>query len=269
MPPFRFSIPYDRAKLKADGAYSVRARILVDGRVAFTSSEAYPVLTRGAGDNVDMTMQRATTAMEGMFRYIADAATFTDCQSGQRWPVAMEAGYKALESAYSEARRQPGEELKINLRGQLAMRPSAEGGRPELHVIVERHLGIWPGETCGASAPSPPLQETNWRLTRLAGKPVVMGRGLDDPTVIFRPADNRVTGSTGCNNILGTYRLNGSNVRLTSIALTKMVCGQGMDIDATLFTALGKVSKWKINGQHLELSDAENAVVARFEAQPK
>jgi copper homeostasis protein (lipoprotein) len=219
-----------------------------------------------------MTMQRATTettAMEGMFRYIADAATFTDCQTGQRWPVAMESGYAALESAYSMARRQPGEELKVNLRGQLAMRPSAEGGRQELHVIVERHLGLWPGETCGASTPSPPLQETNWRLTRLAGKPVVMGRGLQEPNVIFRPADNRVTGSTGCNSLLGTYRLNGSNVRLTSIALTKMVCLQGMDIDATLFTALGKVSKWKISGQHLDLSDAENLVVARFEAQPK
>jgi uncharacterized lipoprotein NlpE involved in copper resistance len=38
--------------------------------------------------------------MRGMFRYMADIPTFTDCQTGQRWPVAMEGDSQTLEAAY-------------------------------------------------------------------------------------------------------------------------------------------------------------------------
>jgi len=264
-PPFRFSIPYDRASIKADGMYAVRARVLADGKLMFTSTQSYPVLSRGSGNTVAITMQRASNAMEGMFRYMADAATFTDCASGQRWPVAMEAEYKPLESAYVQTRKQPGEELKVDLQGQLAMRPKADGGGETLTLIVERYRGIWPGETCGTQRPSPPLQETYWKLTRLQGKPVLLADGQKEPSLVFRVGDNRIVGSTGCNNMTGTYRLSGNSVDLSSIAVTKMACPQAIDIDAALFQALGAVSKWRITGQHLELLDSGNMVVARFE----
>lgn len=38
---------------------------------------------------------------------MADAASFTEWQTGQRWPVAMEGGNKSLEAAYLKTRRQP------------------------------------------------------------------------------------------------------------------------------------------------------------------
>ncbi|HET9220378.1 MAG TPA: YbaY family lipoprotein [Terriglobia bacterium] len=266
MPPFRFSIPYDRSRIKPDRSYSVRARILVDGRLMFITTQAYPVLTRGAGTSITMTMQRSTTAMEGMFRYMADAATFTDCQTGQRWPVAMTAGYKDLESAYTSTRREPGEEMKVNFQGQLEMRPKAEGQGQTLHVVVDKYLDIWPGETCGAPAPAPPLQDTRWKLTRLSGKPVILAERQQEAFLIFRAADNGVAGSTGCNKLTGTYRLNGNALSLSGIAVTRMACVQGMDIEGGLFTALGKVAGWKIAGQNLELLDSGNGVVARFQA---
>lgn len=265
--PFQFSIPYDRAQIKTERMYSVRARVLADGKLLFTSAEFYPVLSRGRGNTATITMQRASNALEGMFRYMADAAVFMECQSGQRWPVAMEGAYKELESAYVQTRKQPGEELKVDLQGQLAMRPKADGGGEVLTLIVERHGGIWPGETCAAQRPSPPLQETHWRLTRLEGKPVLLTGGQKEPTLAFRAGDTRFAGNTGCNNLTGTYRLSGADFSLTSIALTKMACPQGMDLEAALFTGLGKVSNWKMTGQQLELLDAGNAVVARFEAQ--
>jgi uncharacterized lipoprotein YbaY/heat shock protein HslJ len=269
MPPFRFSIPYDRSRIKPDRSYSVRARILVDGRLMFITTQAYPVLTRGGGTNITITMQRSTTAMEGMFRYMADAAMFTDCQTGQRWPVAMTAGYKDLESAYTSMRRQPGEELKVNFQGQLEMRPRADGQGQTLHVVVDRYTGIWPGEICAASSPAPQLQETRWRLTRLAGKPVILAQQQQEPYLIFRAADNIVAGSTSCNNLNGTYRLNGSALSLSGIAVTRMACAQGMDIETGLFTALGKVVAWRTVGQNLELLDPGKVVVARFQATAK
>lgn len=42
--------------------------------------------------------------MHGLFRYQADAATFEDCATGARYPVAMEGGYLDVERAMGARR---------------------------------------------------------------------------------------------------------------------------------------------------------------------
>jgi len=93
-------------------------------------------------------------AMSGMFRYMADAARLQECQTGQRWPVAMERAYKALEASYLQARRQPGEELLVDIEGRIAMRPKADGDGETATVVVERYRDIRPRETCGSPPPA-------------------------------------------------------------------------------------------------------------------
>lgn len=44
MPPIQFEIPFDAADLTAQGQYSVRATIHIDGRLRFTTDTVYPVL---------------------------------------------------------------------------------------------------------------------------------------------------------------------------------------------------------------------------------
>ena len=66
-------------------------------------------------------------AMRGMYKYFADSGRFTECLTRKNLPVAMEQDNAALESAYSKARRQPGEELLVNLEGRVALRPRMEG----------------------------------------------------------------------------------------------------------------------------------------------
>ena len=53
--------------------------------------------------------------MRGMYSYMADAALFEECISGRRFQVAQEADNLALERAYLEAQRQPGEALLVSL----------------------------------------------------------------------------------------------------------------------------------------------------------
>ena len=60
-PPIRFAIGYDPARIQARHAYVVRARILVDGRPFFTTTESHPVLTRGNPDSVSLLLRRAET----------------------------------------------------------------------------------------------------------------------------------------------------------------------------------------------------------------
>lgn len=386
-PPFRFSIDYDPARIVASHTYSVRARVLVDGKPMFITDQAYPVLTRGKGSEVNMLLRRASSApggaasnrlgalpasfsgvlpcadcpgirytvnlfpdnsfylrmaysgrgegtsvddigrwalddkgtlilngykdtadrfairssdvlrrldlkgeeikstlnyelrrtssferieprlkLSGMFRYMADAAIFSDCQSGQRWPVAMEGAYKTVEGEYLKMRRQPADDVMVNVEGQIAMRPSADGGKPTPTLVVERYIGIWPGETCGAPFSTAKLEETYWKLTRLEGKPVIVAEKQREPSLTFRSEAKRVTGSGGCNSLSGSYKLDGFTLTFGNMAATQMACMQGMETEAALLKALPKVRTWKILGQHLELYDAGGAVVARFEA---
>ncbi len=57
-PPIRFEIPYDPARIISSRRYSVRARILVGGKLFFTTDESYPVLTGGRGNEVALLLRR-------------------------------------------------------------------------------------------------------------------------------------------------------------------------------------------------------------------
>lgn len=95
--------------------------------------------------------------LAGMFTYMADAPSIVLCADRRSMPVAMEADYKALETAYSAARAQPGERLLVSLEGQLALRPSMEDGQPPRStLVVERFVGVFPGQRCGVRPASPP-----------------------------------------------------------------------------------------------------------------
>lgn len=89
----------------------------------------------------------------GMFVYMADAANIVLCADGRSVPVAMEADYQALEAAYQKARSRPGERLLVSVEGLLALRPSMEESQPpRTKLVVERFVGIWPGQRCPAAA---------------------------------------------------------------------------------------------------------------------
>lgn len=273
-PPIQFSIQFDPARIVAARSYSVRARVTVGGNLMFVSDQSYPVLTQGNGNTVAILMRHASGpasppaslgARDGMFQYFADAPVFLDCQTRQRWPVAMEGEYRALEIAYLDMRRQPGEELKVTIEGQVSTRPNADGRSASI-LTVDRFLGIWPGETCGVQYATSPLQETYWKLTRLEGKPVIVRENQREPHLVFRAQQNRVTGFGGCNSLSGAYNLSGSEITFSGIAATQMACIQGMDIEAAFFAALGRVRSWKIIGEHLELYDARGSPLALFEA---
>jgi len=57
-PPIEFTIPYDQSKILPDHRHVVRARILLDGTLLFTSDVATPVITHGSPTSVSMTLRR-------------------------------------------------------------------------------------------------------------------------------------------------------------------------------------------------------------------
>lgn len=92
------------------------------------------------------------TSWRGDFIYFADAAVFTDCITGQRWPVAMTADAVALQRSYLEWRKEPATPLLVNFDGRLDVREAMEGPARE-QMVVDKFRSVEPGNTCAIIAP--------------------------------------------------------------------------------------------------------------------
>ena len=204
--------------------------------------------------------------MRGMYRYMADAALFDECLSGRRFQVAQEADNIALERAYLEAQRQPGEALLVSLQGRIAERPAMEGDTMVLTVVPEHFIGVWPGETCGARMTTSELFDTRWRLTRLGDEPVLLAENQREPYLVLRSEDHRVSGFGGCNRFNGSFEITGRSITFGRMASTKMACIPGGDTERAFLATLGNVTGFHKTAHHLELLDADGTIIARFEA---
>ena len=203
--------------------------------------------------------------MRGMFTYLADAASFDECQTGRRLPVAMEGGYLDLERAYLAARAEPGKALMALVEGRIAMREPMEGPAPVPTLVVDRLLRVAPGEQCPPRFEAAKLEGTHWKLVSLAGQAVAPVAGQPIPGLYLDGDDKRLTGSDGCNRLLAGYTLEGEAIRFSQVASTMMACPQGMDTAQHYSRALANSSRWRVLGRRLELYDAEGRLVAGFE----
>ena len=55
--PVSFSLTFDPAKIEHNHAYSISARILVDGQLRFISDKTYPVITRGNPQKAELILK--------------------------------------------------------------------------------------------------------------------------------------------------------------------------------------------------------------------
>jgi hypothetical protein len=84
------------------------------------------------------------------------------------------------------------------------------------------------------------------------------------PHILLDPAENQATGFAGCNNFFGRYELNGSLLAFGPMGATRMACPDlETGLQTSVFDALERTRKWKIEGGDLLLLDAD-AVLARF-----
>jgi uncharacterized lipoprotein YbaY len=144
--------------------------------------------------------------LQGMVRYLADAASIRLCATGAQLPVAMEADDLRLERAYLKAQSagRAGQPLLADLEGLITMRPSAEPGRPpQRTLVVERFLGVHPGKGCpqaqaaaSARPTAPPLRGTLWQLQALqdGNSPSLMAPSARPPHPAAVPGNGAASG---------------------------------------------------------------------------
>lgn len=203
--------------------------------------------------------------LRGMYRYMADAARFSECLTGRDMPVAMEADNVTLERAYLEARVAPGAPVMVSVDGQIAQRMPMEGPGPTDMLVPERFIGVFPGATCDPPVERAPLLATRWRATQLAGDALTTGASPQTPTLLLH-ADGSVSGSDGCNRLLGRYRIEGDSVEFSGLASTMMACASGMAEAEAFKAGLGTATHYRVVGSLLELLDAAGDIALRFEA---
>jgi len=206
--------------------------------------------------------------LRGLYVYMADAATFNECLTGKRYPVAMEKDQRALESAYLAARREPGEPIAATLDGSFVQRAAEPGAAVREHVFVQRFDRLWPGETCAPQAPGrASLVETYWRPVEIDGQAVVIPAGTREPHFVLSRDGSRVRGYTGCNNLTGAFEQGADGFRFKGMIATLMAClPEANDIQARFVAALNATSSVRLAGEALELRDRDGAVRMRLEA---
>ena len=168
--PIPFRITVNPADIDPKRNYSVRGRILVDGKLWFASDMVYPVLMDGASSTVDMLLKRvASSAQEGTTVVGGEVTTYM-------------------------ARNSPGARLYVTFEGSLANRPRLEGTGTETAVVVRSFIDAWPNQNCERSRANASLANRYWRITELAGNPVPPPTGSQrEPQLILRDADGKQT----------------------------------------------------------------------------
>lgn len=89
--------------------------------------------------------------MTGMYTYMADAAVFEDCATGERFPVLIEAAHIDVERAYLEAREAPGAPLLLAARFEVVERAPEPGMPVRQHLRVVGFEEFRPGGVCPPS----------------------------------------------------------------------------------------------------------------------
>lgn len=96
------------------------------------------------------------------------------------------------------------------------------------------------------------LSTSSWELAEINGKPIDKQDFAKIPTLNFDKTESRVSGTSGCNSMSGTFKVEEDKITFGPIMGTKMACeGTG---ENQFMTAFNTVQKFKL-GKKLYLYD--------------
>jgi heat shock protein HslJ len=121
-------------------------------------------------------------------------------------------------------------------------------------------------ESAAPAAPSPAFEDLTWQLAAYRfGDALVEAKKGHSPS-LFRFERGRLSGSPGCNRLMGAYTLDGDRlVFKPQMAATMMACPEPlMAQDKAVSEAFAAVARVRLEGEMLELLDGAGAPVLRF-----
>ncbi len=265
----RWHVDPSRSALVLTGTDPIEWQILGNGHLRLLDSTGQPIesdlpygLEPGPLAPFDLALP-----MTGEFVYFADAALFTECMTGQRFPVGMEGDYLALERAYLDARAAPRAPLLARIDGRIAEAAQMEGP-PRRSVTVERLHHVTPGGACATARAPAELLNTFWRILEIDDTdPPAEGVRREPHLLLLSGDERRFAATAGCNTMLGSFEQDGAALGFGRVASTMMACPPEIAaFEAALTDLLGAVTGYDSDGRILRLRDGEGRVRAQLEA---
>jgi len=111
---------------------------------------------------------------------------------------------------------------------------------------------------CSKSTPegaSPMTAPTGveWQLASLGGAPAGLGANGHPATLLLDAVAGRASGYAGCNQFSGAYTMTSGALTFGPLAMTRMACAQGSELERRYSMALEQTTDWKVTAQGLEL----------------
>jgi heat shock protein HslJ len=111
------------------------------------------------------------------------------------------------------------------------------------------------------------LQNRTWVATQIGGTAIKTAPNAQNiPSIQFDEASKRVSGSDGCNRIMGAYTAGNDTLLLSQLASTRMACINNGNIDQKYNEALSKVTHYQVFGKTLKLLDRHGNLLIQFES---
>lgn len=278
--PIPFRICFLKSDVVPGHTYKLEATVVADGERLFHVPDGVPVITQGNPLDVQITMapfsdtnteeqepsgeKPQTFWIDGMFTYMADAGLFTECRTGERFPVAQKAENAALEREYLSKRTEPAEPLYVAIEGHLGLEPAMEGDGEIQAIIVDRVLEVSAEARC-ADDHTATLENTHWELVAIDGNPVAAAVRQKPPYLRINRENGRVIGFGGCNSFFGSVVADGAALEFKKVGATMMACADEMETETAYLGALDLTTGYDLVGDTLTLKTGERNL-AIFEA---
>jgi len=130
----------------------------------------------------------------------------------------------------------------------------------------EMSAGGRPPVAATTSTPRPTAQllNTQWKLTQLGEQVITTPQDKREIHFVLHAENPRVSGFSGCNQMMGSYVLEGANLKFEQMAGTMMACVPDMELERKFLAMFAQVAHWEIIGETLRLLDAEGKTLASF-----
>lgn len=110
------------------------------------------------------------------------------------------------------------------------------------------------------------LLNTYWKLVQLGDQVVTTPEGAREIHFVLHSENQRVAGFSGCNQMMGSYVLDGPRIRFAQMGGTLMACVPEVELERSFLAIFPQVAHWEISGETLRLLDAEGKTLATFES---
>lgn len=112
------------------------------------------------------------------------------------------------------------------------------------------------------------LRNTLWKLTVLNGKAVQSAEGQRMASLTLTTEESQARIVTACNRGSAAYKVDGNSIKFDVAMSTKMMCEpEPMRQEAAFFKAISDATRYEINGETLELYNADNQLLATFHSE--